>query len=352
MPDAKIKGPEMAAMKRPDGNLLDGTGGAKPSGGTEGAVPVRRPDVTTSDATFASTPASNVKDRDVKRSPLRVRVPATSANIGPGFDSFGIAVSLYNEFSLGPPDGETTIADQALREFYRHIDRPFPSLKVRIDTCKVPPARGLGSSANLIVGALTLGNAHEGYPMTDDELLDLAYRIEGHPDNVAAAIFGGFIVTAMRGGRVLHHAFPLDEHLRFLAFIPDYRLTTREARAVLPANLSLSEAVDNMANAVMVALCFEHRRYGALKHFFKDYLHEPFREPLIRDYARVRSLEGDPDIYGTFISGAGPTMMAITGTNYADQLVTTMHKDPAWSALTILALAPDNEGYQVIDGAS
>ena len=282
---------------------------------------------------------------------LRIHVPATSANIGPGFDTLGVALSLGNDFLLERA-GSTSIS--GCEEKYAGFDNLFlramrrasgllglrtPDVALRIDA-RIPLARGLGSSAAMIVGGIAAAvlldeGRQEGSPLASSErqfILDAAAAMEGHPDNVAPAIFGGFCVSieaeAPREGisrgernspregtpapRVLCSRSSVDPGWGFHALIPPFELPTREARAALPATLPRADAVYNIGRAALVALAFEKKDAAALGAACDDKLHQPYRKGLIPGYDIVTKACRDAGASAVWLSGAGPTIIALT----------------------------------------
>ena len=277
---------------------------------------------------------------------MKVIVPATTANVGPGFDCLGISLKLYNRYVLrpvseSPRDRQDNLADLAYAAYYKHIGASKPHLYVDIEDCRIPSSRGLGSSASLIVAGLVLGNQENGERLSDQELLELATEIEGHPDNVAPAILGGLVVSDRRD-RTYYSRMDIDENLHFIAFIPDYKLSTEEARRILPDSLSRRDAVSNIANTAMILSKLMQRDYRDLSLFFEDRIHEPYRKTLIRDYEQIKALEKEEDVLGVYLSGAGPTMMVLArNTAFLDRLPFTFQG-------TIEQLTVDPNGYQVL----
>ena len=263
---------------------------------------------------------------------LRIHVPATSANIGPGFDTLGVALSLGNDFLLERA-GSTSVS--GCEEKYAGFDNLFlramrrasgllglrtPDVALRIDA-RIPLARGLGSSAAMIVGGIAAAvlldeGRQEGSPLASSErqfILDAAAAMEGHPDNVAPAIFGGFCVSIeAEAPRVLCSRSSVDPGWGFHALIPPFELPTREARAALPATLPRADAVYNIGRAALVALAFEKKDAAALGAACDDKLHQPYRKGLIPGYDIVTKACRDAGASAVWLSGAGPTIIALT----------------------------------------
>lgn len=274
-----------------------------------------------------------------------VRVPASTANIGPGFDVLGIALNLYNYFELGEEKKYKTLADRSFRKYFEYVGKDIPKYSVNIRKTEIPISRGLGSSANLIVGGLVLANEYNNRALSDLELLDLATEVEGHPDNVTPAIFGGLCVSALGEDRVYYSKKEIDNNLKFIAFIPPYQVSTEEARGVLPTSMDYKKAIENMSNTSMIISLIGDKKYGELKYFLKDNFHEPYRKALIKDYDDIKVLSKRLGAIGTYISGAGPTMMSLTlDEDFYEQI---KEKFP-WD-IKIVELFCDNDGYTIID---
>jgi len=255
-----------------------------------------------------------------------LRVPATSANLGPGFDSLGVALGLYNRFHFEaaehttikgcPPDfaDENNLFLVAARRAAEVLGRDLPPLALRFET-EVPVARGLGSSATLVVGGILAARyllGGEGHGLDEQEVLDLAADIEGHPDNTTPALLGGFTVSVLEGRRCVAARRPLGKDLDFSAIVPPFPLETSRARAALPAELSFRDAAWNAGRAALVAAAFMTADWRLLETGMRDRLHEPWRAPLIEGYVEMVEAARAAGALGVFLSGAGPTVMAIS----------------------------------------
>ena len=284
-----------------------------------------------------------------------VRVPATSANLGPGFDCFGLALNLYGRFgfeetaeglSFENVEEKYQNADNlAVRAYYRVLDElgmPRRGLRVRIDS-DIPPCRGLGSSASLIAAGLTAANAAHGSMLDGAVLLRLATEIEGHPDNVAPALRGGLTASIMDGDSVLAMRCTLSEKLRFMALIPDFKLSTQRARAVLPKQVPLADAVFNASRTAVLLRALETGDMRAVAAAMDDRLHQPYRASLIDEYEAVRALALRSGATAVCISGAGPTMMCVYADDEFNAAMTRGLQDMRnrWRALPLL---PDMQG--------
>lgn len=257
---------------------------------------------------------------------VRVRVPASSANLGPGFDALGLALALHNEVTAREsdgvsvtvdgegagtvPGGEDNVVARAVRAVYEAAGRPFPGCTL---TClnRIPLARGLGSSAAAWVGGLLAGNALLDSPLDRPALLTLAAQAEGHPDNVAAALYGGLTVSCPGPHGTTAVSLPVPRHLRWVVLIPDTTSATSEARAVLPATVPRSDAVFNVQRVALLLAGLQADRPEALRLALQDRLHEPYRLALFPWMPAVAAAARGAGALGCVLSGAGPSLLAV-----------------------------------------
>ena len=291
----------------------------------------------------------------------RVKVPATSANVGAGFDSMGIALNLYNIFEVEEiSDG---IVFEGFEEqfsnkkniFYLSIIRilnmfnyKIKGLKLKLIEQNIPVTRGLGSSSSCIVAGLIIGNKIIGGKLSLEDLINIATQIEGHPDNVVPALVGGFTVSVVvENGNVYYNKIDLENDLIFLSVIPKFKVLTEEARRVLPSNYSLKEGIYNISRAGFISSVFSTKNYKLLKETFGDCFHEPYRSKLIKNYDAIKEIINKNNFLCSFISGSGPT---IVGINFFDEFTKECRKsikdeinllDNSWS---LLELRADNIG--------
>ena len=265
---------------------------------------------------------------------VKVRVPGTSANCGPGFDCLGGACTIYNELELTlleeerldieiTGDGAENIPVDERNIVWRSIQKlleragkaqEYKGAVIRMDN-GVPLSRGLGSSATAIVGGLKAANECLGNPFTNRDLLQLATEIEGHPDNVAPAIFGGFTISIVRNGKPECFSLMPKLPLKLVVTVPDFFLPTKAARAVLPAEVPMKDAVFNIGRAAMLtaALCKGNKSF--LRSVFDDALHQPYRAKLIPGMYDVFKAARAAGALGASMSGAGPCLIAFTVEN-------------------------------------
>ena len=255
---------------------------------------------------------------------VKVKVPATSANLGSGFDVAGLALTLYNTFTFelsedglnikGCPEqfcNENNLTYQAFKRAAEVCGLEYQGVNIECSG-EVPYTRGLGSSSTCIVAGIVGAFAFKDKVEERQEILELATSIEGHPDNVAPAIFGGVTVSVMEEDNVLTLNIPVKHDYRFVALIPPFSLSTEQSRAVLPQILPRKDAIKNVSHlALMVASLINGYDEG-LKLGFKDRLHQPYRGDLIAGFDEIMAvLEKDEQVLGAYLSGAGPTIMAV-----------------------------------------
>jgi homoserine kinase len=256
---------------------------------------------------------------------VRVRVPASSANLGPGFDALGLALALHNEATLEESDrvsvsvsgegagrlgaGADNVVARGARLAFEAVGRAFRGVAVECVN-RIPLGRGLGSSAAAWVGGLVGGNALLGTPMDRDALLGLAARAEGHPDNVAAAIMGGLTVSCAVDGRVTCVALPVPRELGWVVLVPELESATSEARAVLPEVVPRGDAVFNVQRVSLLLAALGAGRADLLGTAMDDRLHQPYRQRLFPWMEAVRLAAQRAGALGCVLSGAGPSMLA------------------------------------------
>jgi homoserine kinase len=292
---------------------------------------------------------------------VHVRVPATSANLGPGFDALGLALALYNEVEAREAAGVSvqvegqgagrlsTTADnvvaRGVRLAYEATGRSFKGVALRCVN-GVPPARGLGSSAAAWVGGLVAGNALCGGALSREALLALATRAEGHPDNVSAALLGGLTVSCVGAdGTVTAVSLPVPARLTWVALIPETTSSTAEARAVLPTTVPRADAVFNVQRVALLLAALQSGRLDALGAALDDRLHQPYRLRLFPWLPPVIEAARRAGALGCVLSGAGPAALAIglgDGSAIADAMQAALKE--AGLAGAARAFAVDTDG--------
>jgi homoserine kinase len=256
---------------------------------------------------------------------ISVRVPATSANLGCAFDCAALALSLYLDIHVTPraeraisvqyrgvtpervPSDETNLIARTIRATLESWRKPR-GFDLEIDN-QIPIGVGLGSSAAAIVGSLAVCHWLADTMLFDEQLISLAARLEGHPDNVAAAWHGGFTVSVQQGDRVLAFTCPVPETLKLVVVVPDYAIPTEKAREVLPAQYSRADAVHNLQRAAVLAAQMFSGKAEFYRAFFDDRWHQPYRASLVPGLSEVLKFT-HPDLLGLCLSGAGPAMLA------------------------------------------
>jgi homoserine kinase len=295
---------------------------------------------------------------------VSVKVPATTANLGAGFDCIGAALSLYNQFTFTLADGlsivahgaeadrvaidEQNLAYQALVKVFDRLQRPVPGIKLEI-SLEVPLARGLGSSATAIVGGLLGGNAVAGFPLSSAEIMAMAIEMEGHPDNVVPALIGGCRLAASYGEKWEICDVPWHASILPVVAIPDFELSTAEARQVLPNTYSRADAVFNISHLALLMRGLETGNGQWVRAGLVDRIHQPYRQKLIKGYTEVEQAAVAVGAYGMVISGAGPTLLALVDKEKSVAVVEAM--SVAWQLLgidpTVQILKLDVVGAQV-----
>ncbi|MBM6840600.1 homoserine kinase [[Clostridium] spiroforme] len=290
---------------------------------------------------------------------VKIKVPATSANLGPGFDVAGLALTLYNTFTFELNEGglnisgcptqfcnEDNLTYQAFKEAAEYCGLDYKGVNIDCIS-QVPYTRGLGSSSTCIVAGIVGAFAFKDKAEDRQEILELATKIEGHPDNVAPAIFGGLTVSVMEANEVLTLNIPVKHEYRFVALIPPFTLSTEQSRQVLPQTLDRQDAIKNVSHLALVVASLINGYDEGLKLGFKDKLHQPYRGVLIQGFDDImKVLEKDEKVLGCYLSGAGPTLMAVI--KEEDKMGVVRIKEELGSLLNdwdVVKLELDQRGY-------
>lgn len=297
-----------------------------------------------------------------------IYVPATSANVGPGFDSIGLALDFGNTVWMKEaqgchissvddtpvPTGENNLVYRSAAHLYKVCAKTFKGLEIR-QKSPIPMARGMGSSSACIVAGLVGANKLMGSPCSEQELLNIAAGIEGHPDNIAPALLGGFVASTMDDGTVYSVKKNISSDIVFAAFIPDFELSTKKARAVLPQKVSHKEAVYNISRAALCQEAMCNGRLDLLRVAVNDRLHQPYRLPLIPGGEEIFEIAQDCGAIGVFLSGAGPTILAVVSRRDGmfwqraeDALVQARQDGKAAGKFELRRLLPDNQGARIL----
>jgi homoserine kinase len=289
-----------------------------------------------------------------------IRVPASTSNLGPGFDCLGLALDLHNTTQMTRVDGAQPsrgmIAETAAA-FFKRVGggrlRPF-GFEARVEGA-IPVSRGLGSSVTVRLGIL-MGLAElakETVSVPREEILQLLIELEGHPDNAVPSFLGGFAVCAREeGGGFSYTRVPVKPELSFVTLVPDLRLSTETARSLLPREVPFRHAVENAQRTARIASLFCTGDYAPLRGLFVDHLHQPYRQALIPGFAEILGASREAGALGSFLSGAGSSLMALT-LDHVEEISRAMLEAAKKHALParLLVLHADNRGAQVVESS-
>ncbi len=296
---------------------------------------------------------------------IKVRVPATSANLGPGFDSMGLALGLYNYVTAEETDGGLVIdiLDES-RKFLAKDERNlvYKSMKAVFDKVgysvkglhltlenNIRVTRGLGSSSAGIVSGLVAANAMSGSQLSQEELLFLAAELEGHADNVTPALLGGFTISVKQKHRIQYVKTEIKDDLQFAAFIPDFYLQTKKARGILPRSVSMRDAVYNTGHSALLAASIMTGKYENIRTAVGDKLHQRYRKRLVPKMDEMFRSCYEKGALGVYLSGAGPTIVAIVHKDNvefeANMKQVLKERMPDWE---LTMLSADNTGAVIL----
>lgn len=289
-----------------------------------------------------------------------VQVPATTANLGPGFDCVGCAFALYNTLTFEIREkglsfsgcnekyaNEDNLAYVAFKDVYTYLNKDVPGCHISFDSINVPISRGLGSSASLIVAGASAANAALGYPLNKQEILNICNRIEKHPDNLSPAIYGGLTASLTKDGVPYSVSFNLSDRLSFVALVPDFEVLTKDARGVLPKSVPFSDAVFNSSHLAVLLKALEDGNIELIKIALEDRLHQPYRKNLIKGYEEAEKIAKELNAIAFCLSGSGPTCLCITEeTDFAEKIKAKLSNIGCnWQ---VLNLPVDFDGAKVI----
>lgn len=255
---------------------------------------------------------------------IRIQIPATSANLGAGFDSLGLAVNLYNYVDMElsdkidisssdntrVPTNQNNLIYSSANHLFDLCGKKLEGLKI-VQANNIPMTRGLGSSSACIIGGLVGANVLLGNQFSKDELVNIASKIEGHPDNTTPALLGGIVTAVIEDDKVYWVKQEVLNQLKMVAIIPDFQLSTAKARKCLPTHVSHLDARFNLSRAALFSASLLQGKYENIKIAVNDKLHQPYRIKLIDHAQEVFDKAYQLNAYGVYISGAGPTLMAI-----------------------------------------
>jgi homoserine kinase len=273
-------------------------------------------------------------------SPITLRVPASTSNLGSGFDALGLAISLplVIKFAITKTkpqirargEGAELIQQEpgnlvlhAFNRVCQEIGQEPPSLKIEMNN-RIPLKRGLGSSGAAIVGGLVGANLLLGKKLSRRQLLNLANEIEGHPENASASLLGGLTVNGVENGEVKLQRFLPPQAWRAAAFIPDLEIATHEARRVLPETLSRADGVKNVQRVAVLVAAFAKQDSSLLKFGVQDWLHQPYRKALISGFDEILAAAYEAGAFAAFLSGSGSTLLAIAAKHKAKKISQAM----------------------------
>lgn len=264
---------------------------------------------------------------------LKIVVPATAANLGPGFDCVGLALNLYNEIYFSVPGErelppgttllhEGSLVHRAWDFVGRQTGQKRPSLNIAIKAA-IPRARGLGSSASLIIAGVVAANYWHDLGLTTEKIISLASEIEGHPDNVAPALVGGLVLSVTTPSGIKYIKIESPSSWVVVAVVPDFKLATKASRQVLPEVVPYEDAIFNLGRFGLLISSFLTENNQLLELAMADRLHQPYRLPLVPGLQEVMSMAVEAGAWGSCLSGAGPTVLAFC-TEKADVLSKVM----------------------------
>ncbi|MBU3175818.1 homoserine kinase [Clostridium estertheticum] len=254
---------------------------------------------------------------------FEIKVPATSANMGPGLDTLGVAFKLYNRFIVEEIESgleifgcnkefanNNNLVYTSMLKTFKKLQKDPKGVRLTLKT-EIPVSGGLGSSATCILAGITAANRLCGDILTKQEVLNYACEIEGHPDNITPAMIGGMTVSIMNEGANHYNKIPINGSIKFCALIPKLQLSTKSSRAVLPETIPFKDAVYNVGMVSMLIVSLVNGDYEGVKLACKDKLHQPYRMGLIKNYSQISSFVKESEALGVFLSGAGPTIMVM-----------------------------------------
>ncbi len=257
---------------------------------------------------------------------IKVRVPATSANMGAGFDSLGVAVSLYNKVTVEEipkgivienkntkeyiPSGENNLIYRAMKRVFEKTGYREKGLRIVQDS-EIPMTRGLGSSSACIVAGMLAANVISGRKLSYNEILSLAADMEGHPDNVTPALFGGFCASVRYNDKIVAKSVKIEQPIIFEAMVPDFYVSTKKSRVRLPEKITHKDAAFNVGNAALFSLALATGDFEKLKAAARDRLHQPYRKAYIDGLEEILDESYKNGAYAVWLSGSGPTIIAV-----------------------------------------
>lgn len=296
---------------------------------------------------------------------IDIRVPATTANIGPGFDCLGIALNLYNGVSVCEIEkgllieAKGNVKDIPLSPdnlIYKSMNHVFNITGIRpkgvkiIQEVNIPLSRGLGSSSTCIAAGILAANELIGKPLNFDEMLNEAVKLEGHPDNIAPTFLGGMVASVGIDEKYIYKKFSVSPKFKFIALIPDFKLSTQKARSVLPETYTREDAIYNISRVILLVDALNKGEKDNLSEFLNDKIHQPYRKRLIKHFDDIQAYCLNKGAYGVYLSGAGPTIMVIADSDsnlQQDIKEFFINNNLNWG---IKELNVNNEGITILNG--
>lgn len=264
---------------------------------------------------------------------IKLRVPASSANMGAGFDTLGVAVGLYNRMEIEEISEGLEIINKNTQSYipkdtnnliYRAMMRLFDEVGYKpkgyriAQDSQIPMTRGLGSSSACIIGGMLAANIISGRQLSYDRIIHLAALMEGHPDNVGPALFGGFCVSLTAGDRTIIKSTKLESSIKFAVIVPDYFVATKKSRGTLPSKVSFEDAVYNIGRASMLQAALVSGDMSALRAGADDRLHQPYRKSYVEGMDSIFEKTYSIGSHATYLSGSGPTILSVLDSGYGD----------------------------------
>ncbi|MCY6484896.1 homoserine kinase [Clostridium aestuarii] len=261
---------------------------------------------------------------------IKIRIPATTANMGPGFDSFGMALKFYNEIyveeiengveviqegKVSPIPLEENLIYTSFIKILNKYGYKYKGFRINIPKCSIPVSRGLGSSAACIVGGICAANILIGNVLSVDDIIKEAVEIEGHPDNIVPAVIGGMVISLINGENIVYSKVNIPQNLRMFVMIPNFKLSTEEARTVLPEKYTKQDCIFNVSRAAMLVNAMNKGELDKLRVSTQDKIHQEYRKELIPDADKIFKEAEKNGSLAEFISGSGSTLMALVDEN-------------------------------------
>lgn len=271
---------------------------------------------------------------------IRVKVPASSANMGAGFDTMGVALSLYNRMEIEEipegieiyasdgsrfaPKDENNLIYRAMEKVFEYVDYKASGIRISQNS-DIPMTRGLGSSSACIIGGMLAANIISGRKLTYNEIMRLAAKMEGHPDNVGPALYGGFCVSVMLDGETVVKSNKLTPNIKFAVMIPDYFVATKKSRGALPQTVPFKDASFNISRALLFRDALVSGDMRLLKAGAEDKLHQQYRKAYIDEMDKIFERTYELGSNATYLSGSGPTIVSVLDKDYR-KFANEMHR--------------------------